>query len=144
MASELFDLALGIEYDHPQSIVGLSKLLLDVKDMDIHPDIPAGTASRPGSRGTKDTATTTTTARTDSEEDAGLDRLAGRNRALGLLEKLVVSPRGWDLADAWFLLADALEKSGEVERARYALWRVVELEDGTGVRGWRNCGVGVV
>jgi len=80
----------------------------------------------------------------DEDIEARAHKLAARDRALGLLEKLVVSPRGWDLADGWFLLADALEKSGEVERAKAALWRVVELEDGTGVRGWRVCGIGVV
>jgi len=126
LAAELFEQALAIDYDHPQSIVGLSKLLLNVKDMG--PEFCVSEES------------------TDNDEDveARAHKLACRDRALGLLEKLVVSPRGWDLADGWFLLADALEKSGEVERAKAALWRVVELEDGTGVRGWRVCGVGVV
>ena len=67
------------------------------------------------------------------------DAPAARSRATGLLEKLVASPRGWELPDAWLLLADALERSGEVERARGAYWRVVELEDGTGVRAWGCC-----
>ena len=134
--------------------MGLSKLLLNVKDMDLHPEEalpPLSAASpRPGSRDTK-TSAASTTAAAEAEAEAEADDeeayqngLASRNRALGLLEKLVDSPRGWDLPDAWFLLADALEKSGEVERAKCALWRVVELEDGTGVRGWRSCGVGVV
>ena len=128
--------------------MGLSKLLLNVKDMDLHPEEalpPLSAASpRPGSRDTKTSAASTTVAAEADDEEAYQNGLASRNRALGLLEKLVDSPRGWDLPDAWFLLADALEKSGEVERAKCALWRVVELEDGTGVRGWRSCGVGVV
>lgn len=127
LAAELFEQALALDYDHPQSIVGLSKLLLKVKDMD--PEIDAQQEE---------------SAPDDEDTEARTNKLASRDRALGLLEKLVVSPRGWDLVDGWFLLADALEKGGEVERAKAALWRVVELEDGTGVRGWRACGVGVV
>jgi hypothetical protein len=146
LAAELFEQAISLDYDNPQAIVGLSKLLLNVKDMDLHPDEPPPPSSaRPGSRGTKISDNTALTADgEDVDEEAYLNKLAGRNRSLGLLEKLVVSPQGWDLPDAWFLLADALEKSGEIERAKCALWRVVELEDGTGVRGWRSCGVGVV
>lgn len=134
--------------------MGLSKLLLNVKDMDLHPEeaLPPPSAAaaaacpRPGSRDTKASSASTTAAAEaeGDDEEACQNELAPRDRALGLLEKLVDSPRGWDLPDAWFLLADALEKSGEVERAKCALWRVVELEDGTGVRGWRSCGVGVV
>ncbi|KAF8536811.1 hypothetical protein BDD12DRAFT_849459 [Trichophaea hybrida] len=145
LAAELFEQAIALDYDNPQAIIGLSKLLLNVRDMDLHPDDPLPSSfTRPGSRGTKTSEKTASTTESEDDEEAFLNKLAGRNRALGLLEKLVVSPRGWDLPDAWFLLADALEKLGEVERAKCALWRVVELEDGTGVRGWRSCGVGVV
>ncbi|KAA8894461.1 hypothetical protein FN846DRAFT_1000212 [Sphaerosporella brunnea] len=138
LAAELFEQAIALDVDHPQAIIGISKLLLNVKDMDLEPDFVDSSASaRPCSRGTDSSSG-------EGNEEANLNKLASRNRALGLLEKLVVSPRGWDLPDAWFLLADALEKAGEIERAKCALWRVVELEDGTGIRGWRVCGVGVV
>jgi tetratricopeptide (TPR) repeat protein len=141
LAAEVFEQAIAIDYDHPQAMIGLSKLLLNVKGMDQDPELPdsstAPASARPSSRGTDSSSG-------EGNEEAGLNKLASINRALGLLETLVVSPRGWDLADAWFLLADALEKVGEVERAKCALWRVVELEDGTGIRSWRVCGGGVV
>jgi hypothetical protein len=136
LAAELFEQAISIDFDHPQAIIGLSKFLLNVKDMDHDPaEPPEDSSARPGSRGTNSG---------NESEEARLNQLASQNRAQGLLEKLVVSQRGWDLPDAWFLLADALEKAGEVERAKCAFWRVVELEDGTGIRGWRVCGAGVV
>jgi tetratricopeptide (TPR) repeat protein len=131
LATELFEQALAIDYDHPETIVGLSKILLEVDDMDSPPE-----SSRRAIKGSDEVSA--------PEGEAYLDKMASQNRALGLLEKLVASARGWDLPDAWYLLADALDKSGETELAKSALWRVVELEDGTGVRKWRSCGIGVV
>ncbi|KAK4043227.1 hypothetical protein C8A01DRAFT_32716 [Parachaetomium inaequale] len=73
------------------------------------------------------------------------DRLAARDRAHGLLAGLTKLGSGWDCAEAWFALARAYEESGQVDKARDALWWVVELEDGRGVRGcWEAVGGGYV
>jgi hypothetical protein len=64
------------------------------------------------------------------------DRLAARDRAYALLSGLTKLGSGWNCSEAWFALARAFEESGQVEKARDALWWCVELEDGRGVRGW--------
>ena len=55
---------------------------------------------------------------------------------MALLEHLVTTGRAWDFPHAWFVLSQALEKADEVERAKLALWKVVELEDGSALRAW--------
>ncbi|KAK4123937.1 hypothetical protein N657DRAFT_596881 [Parathielavia appendiculata] len=70
------------------------------------------------------------------------DRLAARDRAYALLSGLTKLGSGWNYAEAWFALARAYEESGQVDKARSALWWCVELEDGRGVRGWEVVGVG--
>ncbi|KAK4202735.1 hypothetical protein QBC40DRAFT_220857 [Triangularia verruculosa] len=65
-----------------------------------------------------------------------IDRLAARDRAYGLLSGLTKLGSGWNYSEAWFALARAYEESGQGEKARDALWWVVELEDGMGVREW--------
>ncbi|KAK4186537.1 hypothetical protein QBC35DRAFT_500945 [Podospora australis] len=65
-----------------------------------------------------------------------IDRLAARDRAYGLLSGLTKLGTGWNHSDAWFALARAYEESGQLEKARDALWWCVELEDGMGVREW--------
>ncbi|KAH6625017.1 hypothetical protein B0J18DRAFT_490939 [Chaetomium sp. MPI-SDFR-AT-0129] len=69
-----------------------------------------------------------------------LDRLAARDRAYGLLSALTRLGSGWDDAEAWLALGRAYEESGQVDKARGALWWCVELEDGRGVRGWGVAG----
>ncbi|KAK4106763.1 hypothetical protein N658DRAFT_461660 [Parathielavia hyrcaniae] len=64
------------------------------------------------------------------------DRLAARDRAYALLSGLTKLGSGWNCGEAWFALARAYEESGQVDKARSALWWCVELEDGRGVRGW--------
>jgi tetratricopeptide (TPR) repeat protein len=64
------------------------------------------------------------------------DRLAARDRAYGLLAGLTKLGSGWNDAEAWLALARAYEESGQVDKARDALWWCVELEDGRGVRDW--------
>ncbi|EMR70465.1 putative filamentation protein [Eutypa lata UCREL1] len=71
-----------------------------------------------------------------------VDRLAARDRAYGLLSGLTKLGAGWNRADAWFALARAYEESGQLDRAKEALWWCVELEEGTGARGWECVGVG--
>ncbi len=67
-----------------------------------------------------------------------LDRFAARDRAYGLLTALTQRAAGRDCAEAWLLLGEIYEKDGQVEKAREALWRCVELEDAKPVRPWRN------
>jgi hypothetical protein len=142
LAANLFEQAISIDYDHPQAIIGLSKLLLGAYDVDLSPQNLQSWSSSPDTKSDTDTSVLKTGSFDDCQ--AYFDKIASRDRALGLLEKLVGSPRGWDLSEGWFLLADALEKSGEVTRAKCAFWKVVELEDRTGVRKWSSCGVGIV
>ena len=70
------------------------------------------------------------------------DRLAARDRAYMLLSGLTKLGDGWNYSEAWFALARAYEESGQVEKAKDALWWCVELEDGMGVREWRCLGGG--
>ncbi|KAI1812144.1 hypothetical protein GGS20DRAFT_591993 [Poronia punctata] len=70
-----------------------------------------------------------------------IDRLAARDRAYGLLSSLTKLGKGWNYSDAWFALARAHEESGQLDKAREALWWVVELEEGMGVRDWHCVGV---
>ncbi|KAI5867993.1 TPR-like protein [Durotheca rogersii] len=67
-----------------------------------------------------------------------VDRLAARDRAYGLLSGLTRLGTGWNSSDAWFALARAHEESGQLDKAKDALWWCIELEEGMGVRDW-NC-----
>ncbi|KAK6822769.1 hypothetical protein PG990_015206 [Apiospora arundinis] len=71
-----------------------------------------------------------------------VDRLAARDRAYGLLTTLTKLGTGWNYSDAWFALARAHEESGQVEKAKEALWWCVELEEGLGIREWTCVGIG--
>ncbi|KAJ0165698.1 putative cargo-transport protein ypp1 [Colletotrichum tanaceti] len=71
-----------------------------------------------------------------------IDRLAARDRAYGLLSSLTKLGSAWNNAEAWFALARAHEESGQVDKAKEVLWWCVELEEGTGVRGWQCLGSG--
>lgn len=70
------------------------------------------------------------------------DRLAARDRAYGLLSGLTKLGSSWNYSEAWFALARAYEESGQVDKAKDALWWCVELEDGMGVREWTCLGAG--
>lgn len=69
---------------------------------------------------------------------AELNRLAARDRAYMLLSNLTKLGSGWDDSEAWFTLARAHELSGEIGKAKKALWWVVELEDHRPIRPWRD------
>lgn len=71
-----------------------------------------------------------------------LDLLAARDRAYNLLAALSKLGVGWDQSEVWFALARAYELSGQVEKAKEALWWVVELENRRPVRGWGVLGQG--
>lgn len=107
--------------NHPEAIVGLSNILLDIYCQIIPLDKT--------SKGKKNPA----------EE---LARLAARDRASLLLTTLTKLGSGWDSSEAWYALARAYEVSGEVEKQKSALWWVVELEDHHPQRDWDSVAVG--
>lgn len=138
-ASQAYETALGWWPEHVAATVGLSDILLDIYAASPPTDpvpldeVPTSTpilASLP---------TTPTPDIVDLVSPADLlARLAARDRAYGLLSALTKSGAGWDCSEAWFSLARAYEESGQVEKAKEALWWVVELEEGRGVRGFAN------
>jgi len=71
-----------------------------------------------------------------------VDRFAARDRAYGLLSSLTRLGTGWNYSEAWFALARAHEESGQIDKAKEALWWCVELEEGRGVREWNGVGAG--
>ncbi|KAL9595778.1 MAG: hypothetical protein Q9219_006232 [cf. Caloplaca sp. 3 TL-2023] len=145
-ASEAYEKALGWFPDHNAATVGLSRILLDYYDqveVDAKPTessvkspTPKPTlASFPTSKGWAGR-----TGQGDKQNvDASpvlLSRLAARDRAYGLLSMLTKSGRGWDDSEAWTALAKVHEQSGQIEKAKEALWWVVELEDSRPLREW--------
>ncbi|PVI07644.1 filamentation protein-like protein [Periconia macrospinosa] len=117
-----FERALQHFPDHPVAIVGLSDILLDIY-CEVIP-------LEKGSKNLKKTFAETQ------------HRLAARDRAFGLLSTLTKLGSGWDFSEAWYALSRAYEESGEIERAKKALWWVVELEDAHPIRDWDNATVG--
>lgn len=76
---------------------------------------------------------------------AHLNRLAARDRAYMLLHTLTkLGPgasggqSGVENPEAWLVLARSHELSGQLGRAKKALWWVVRLEEGRGIRGWNS------
>lgn len=144
IAEESFESALGWYQDHPGAIVGLAGILLDFYSQPSHPAAPSDpfppSHTQPPPNPPLAPLPTPSSSPSSSslpEKDVDLlPRLAARDRAYGLLSSLTKSGQGWDCAEAWMALARACEESGQVARAREALWWVVELEDGRGVRGW--------
>ncbi|KAI4199129.1 MAG: hypothetical protein LQ350_004819 [Teloschistes chrysophthalmus] len=147
-ASDEFEKAIGWLPDHNAATVGLSNMLLDYwsqktfarGETDSAAELPSPEpilASLPYGKSSK------------WESDEGIDRsgdtsptllsrLAARDRAYGMLSMLTKSGRGWDDSEAWFALARTYEESGQIEKAKEALWWVVELEEGRPLRQW-NC-----
>lgn len=125
--------------DHPAATVRLCNLLLDFYTT---PPTPPPSTLPP------DSATPillplpapTPPTPADPSDPTLLSRLAARDRAYGLLSALTKSGRGWDCSEAWFALARCYEEGGQVEKAREALWWVVEVEEKRGVRAWGVCG----
>ncbi|KAL8825584.1 MAG: hypothetical protein Q9170_007740 [Blastenia crenularia] len=149
-ASEAYETALGWFADHNAATVGLSTILLDYYDykqsVDKSEALPTQlpkskpilarlpTSGNPGSQSDQQGTPS-------SDESATLlSRLAARDRAYGLLSMLTKSGRGWDDSEAWSALARAYEQSGEIEKAKEALWWVVELEDSRPLRDWSCVG----
>ncbi|OTA24558.1 hypothetical protein BTJ68_12885 [Hortaea werneckii EXF-2000] len=148
--------------DHPEAIIGISNLLMDIYEekMPVEepqlllPPLPASSGSlvndptllhRPEGE-TPTTAKSTlantgralppSVTRNNDPSPAELNRLAARDRAYMLLANLTRLGSGWDDAEAWLTLARAHELSKDIAKAKKALWWVVELEDASPVRSW--------
>jgi hypothetical protein len=140
--------------DHPQAIVGLSNILLDIYSQDIPmeptrateiaPNLPAATSSisniKPDSKSQHLKSHTPSVENQLSPPE--LSRLAARDRASGLLSTLTKLGAGWDYTEAWYALARAYEESSQVDKAKEVLWWCVELEDTHPVRSWKNVALG--
>lgn len=160
-----YDQALSYFPDHPAGIIGISNLLMDVYEEKLpaeeplpsHRPLPTAsgtlineakpTIPRPPSASStlpSRRPSLVTEAPADirgSKQDptpAELNRLAARDRAYMLLSNLTKLGAGWDDSEAWFTFARAHELSGEIEKAKQALWWVVELEDHRSIRPWRD------
>ncbi len=140
--------------DHPDGIVGLSKLLMDVyvEKMPVEesePPLPNSIPIPPRpslvplpNRQTKANETPKVQAVKEDPTTNELNRLAARDRAYLLLSTLTKLGTGWANAEAWLTLARAHELSGQVGKAKQALWWVVELEENMPIRPWSVVGGG--
>jgi hypothetical protein len=110
------------------------------------PSHSSSTSRLPGAAPVPEAAQTNTPGPSASSKKdpapAELNRLAARERAYMLLSGLTRLGSGWDDSEAWLELAKAHELSGQVGKAKEALWWVVELEETRPVRGWRDVAVG--
>ncbi|KAI4929100.1 hypothetical protein J4E85_005724 [Alternaria conjuncta] len=144
-----FERALQHFPDHPEAIVGLSNILLDIYS-EVIPLEPANTdaispplQSSASSIHTKTSTSKTQylTSHTPSVENQlsspTLTRLAARDRAFGLLSTLTKLGAGWDYSEAWYAMARAYEESGQIDKTKEVLWWCVELEDTHPVRNWK-------
>ena len=141
--------------DHPEAIVGLSNILLDIygEVIPLEPIRASDTIAysvQPSGRTvpiiTSDSREPHLTSHTPSAENQisppELNRLMARDRAFGLLSTLTKLGAGWDYSEAWFALARAYEESGQIEKTKEVLWWCVELEDTHPVRSWKNVALG--
>ena len=161
-ASAAYETALSWHSNHAGSIVGLSAILLDSYETasaiasgnaDVQPaTFIGGARSALPTQGAPTLAllpnlptlfntTSSTEDHSGSVQRPDLTALSARDRAYKLLSALTKSGQGWDDSEAWFALARAYELSGQIERAKEALWWVVELEEGRGIRSWKAGGV---
>ncbi|KAK1027257.1 hypothetical protein LTS16_021656, partial [Friedmanniomyces endolithicus] len=147
-AMEHYEQALTYFPDHLEAIIGVSDMLMDIYEEKMPaeepepPLIPNNPATSPQtSKPSNPPPPRLTTAksslasagrepppnaRSKDPTPAQLNRLAARDRAYMLLSTLTKLGSGWDSPEAWFALARAHELSGEVGRAKKALWWVVE------------------
>jgi hypothetical protein len=140
--------------DHPQAIVGLSDILLDIYTQEIPMEVTKAAEIAPSQPATESSVTN---AKLDSKSKhlkshtpsvenqlspPELSRLAARDRAFGLLSTLTKLGAGWDYTEAWYALARAYEESSQIDKAKEVLWWCVELEDTHPVRSWKNVSLG--
>lgn len=163
-AMDAYEQALVYCPDHPEAMIATSNLLLDIYEEKLPaeppevllpplPTIAGITSANPSSTHTSASesqavplpTTGSATApsaplpahgRKKDPTPAELNRLAARERAYMLLSTLTRLGSGWDTSEAWLGLARAHELSSQAQKAKEALWWVVELEDGRGIRAW--------
>ncbi|KAJ4302902.1 hypothetical protein N0V90_001793 [Kalmusia sp. IMI 367209] len=140
--------------DHPEAIVGLSNILLDIyckiipleRASNLSASTPSPLPSVSSIANSSDSPTAHLTAHTPSAENQlsppELNRLAARDRAFGLLSTLTKHGAGWDYSEAWYALARAYEESGQLDKTKEVLWWCVELEDTHPMRSWKNVTLG--
>lgn len=147
--------------DHAEGIVGLSNLLMDIFEEKMpaeepepslldhlassSPSISTLNANLPPplkpARDEEDGASDVVAATGSNDPSpAQLNRLAARDRAYMLLSTLAKLGSGAGNAEAWLALARSYELSGQMEKAKKALWWVVRLEEVRGVRAWSCVG----
>lgn len=160
-----YEQALAHYPDHPEGIIGLADLLMDIYEEKLPAEEPViSTQSVPEAptplikearphlaRPSTSTVSTLPSRRTSvvvepepvemkerkiDPSPAELNRLAARDRAYMLLSTLTKQGSGWDDSEAWYTLARAHELSREVGKAKQALWWVVELENNRPIRPW--------
>ena len=136
-ATTAYETALGHYPEHVAATVGLSTILLEAYS-NAPANEPARITEGPKSTPTLGSIPTALTEDATNPTTASdlLSRLAARDRAYGLLSALTKSGTGWDSSEAWYGLATAYEASGQIKKAKEALWWVVKLEEGKGVRTW--------
>jgi hypothetical protein len=144
-----FERALQHFPDHPEAIVGLSNILLDIyseaislepTDVDAvsHPLPPSVSSTQAGASESKTQYLTSHTPSAENQlSSPELTRLAARDRAFGLLSTLTKLGAGWDYSEAWYAMARAYEESGQIDKTKDVLWWCVELEDTHPVRSWK-------
>ena len=169
VAMPAYEQALSYFPDHPEGIIGLSNLLMDIYEEKIPAEeprpllssAPSGSSSSavpppPPPRPPLVSKNSTTSSskvniqppdppkRTLHQDPtpAELNRLAARDRAYMLLSTLTRLGSGWDSSEAWFTLARSHELSRQVGKAKQDLWWVVELEETKPVRGWGEVAAG--
>ncbi|USP78650.1 hypothetical protein yc1106_05924 [Curvularia clavata] len=150
-----FERALQHFPDHPEGIVGLSNILLDIYNGTIPLEpvnaadalstaLPSSASSTQASPSISNSQHHTSHTRsTDNQlSPPELTRLAARDRAFGLLSTLTKLGAGWDYSEAWYALAKAYEESGQIEKTKEVLWWCVELEDTHPLRSWKSVTTG--
>jgi hypothetical protein len=159
-----YEQALSHFPDHSAGIIGISNLLLDIYEeklpaeepipshrplptasgaliSEAKPSITRPTSSSSAIPSRRPSLVTDAPDLKSSKQDptpAELNRLAARDRAYMLLSNLTKLGSGWNDSEAWLTFARAHELSGEIGKAKQALWWVVELEDYRPVRSWRD------
>lgn len=159
-----YEQALSHFPDHPAGIIGISNLLMDIYEeklpaeepiisnrplptasgsliSEAKPTVPRSTSSSSNLPSRRPSLVNDAPDLEGGKRDpnpAELNRLAARDRAYMLLSNLTKLGAGWNDADAWLTFARAHELSGEIGKAKQALWWVVELEDYRPMRPWRD------